>query len=42
MEKVFKARILDTEKKVSVNQKENRVSEDSMHGLGHGLPSSGP
>ena len=41
VEKVFKARILETEKKVSANQKENRVSEDSMHRLGHGLPSSG-
>jgi len=42
VEKVFKARILEMEKKVSTNQKENRVSEDSSHGLGFGLPSSGP
>ena len=41
VEKVFKARILETEKKVSANHKENRVSEDSTHGLRFGLPRSG-
>ena len=41
VEKVFKARILEKENKETVYHKENRVGEDSTHGLRSGLPSSG-
>ena len=42
VQKVPKAWILESKKKVSVKRKENRVSDESVLGLGVRLPSSGP